>query len=137
MDYDAMVGKQIRQMGEMLAHHTEHREIYTAVCDGLAAAGIVPVNSYITLDDLSISVSGDKKVLEESYWLLRSLGFERPTDMPKKGDAAWSSFFYHPDGAKVWFSYASTVCKRVQVGEETITRPVYEIQCGEGVELAD
>lgn len=61
---------------------------------------------------------------------LRRSGFV-PDARPKVKDTSFQTHFRQTDGATVWLSFSSSVCKRVQVGTRTVEEPIYEVQCEE------
>lgn len=86
---------------------------------------------------LSISTYGNRKQLDLVWGLLREHGFE-PAERP--GTELFFEFtteFKHESGARIFFRFTSTVCKREQVGTRTVEEPVYEIRCGEESGNAD
>jgi len=81
---------------------------------------------------LDIAFSGDSHKLAEGVRALRTRGFKYDSSPPKKGDSSWCSFFTAPDcPVSIWFSFSSSVCRRVKVGTKTVEQDVYETVCDE------
>ncbi len=98
---------------------------YPLLADGL---GELDPHAYADPFDLNISFTGDKRALERAFGILRRNGFV-PEERPKANQPSFHTRFRQIDGASVWLSFSSRVCKRVQVGTRTVEEPVYEIQC--------
>lgn len=83
-------------------------------------------------NSLDIHLSGDKHALAEMVRVLRTRGFSTANSPPKKGDNIWSAFF-RKDGIPfdIWFSFSSTVCRRVKVGTKMVEQDVFETVCDE------
>lgn len=81
---------------------------------------------------LDISGTGGKDKLVGAFRAFRAAGFNA-TSRPDAKTTYFSSFFYHDELNKIWFSFSSDVCKRVQIGTEFKEVPVYEVQCGESM----
>lgn len=104
------------------------------------ANGLDVVREYIiaiNLDGVTsvdISIAGDHNVFKGLFSALRKLNYKPAFPPQEEKFAAWSGFFHSEDPANpvsVWVTFSSTKCKRVKVGEETITRDLYEIVCDE------
>lgn len=86
-------------------------------------------NGYVTL-----SFSGDGPKLTAAWRLLRQHAYN--TDQrPKKGDTSFSAFWKSPERAEILMYFTSTLCKRVQVGTQTVEQPVYQTLCGDMPEI--
>lgn len=84
---------------------------------------------------IDVSVSGNKHAFNGVWKALRQDGWE-PNQRPD-GDkiSSFTTFFNKEDTKiRIWFSYSSTVCKRVKVGTEMVERPVYETVCEDTLE---
>lgn len=83
---------------------------------------------------MNVSWAGDGDSLRHVWGLLRQNGYE-PTERPKKGDTQFHAYFLNKPNPHVWINFASTECRRVQVGTQTVEQPVYETRCVEMPEL--
>lgn len=95
----------------------------------LTGMGIEPV---IVTDTIFFSFTGDAHRLAAVVRLLRVNGFLFTAARPVKGATSWSSFF-NKENVDISFhlTFSSSTCRRVQVGTETVERPIYETRCGE------
>jgi hypothetical protein len=86
-----------------------------------------------TMDDpttLWLSASGDSKRFAEIVRVLAVAGFSPSTEL--KFQSYSGNYFAHPGTqVRVYLSYSASTCQRIQVGEETVTRPVYKTVCTE------
>jgi hypothetical protein len=112
---------------------------YGHVFDGIIASMPTSIiSAYVDSDgDFRISVSGDKHIFASAIRAFRIHGLKTTEKAPDPKTAYWSAWFYG-EGAvrermKVLFSFSSTVCRRVKVGEieKTVKEDVYETVCGE------
>ena len=118
----------LKRQQEDLAVIENHGATYAPVIDGLAR--FEPRFS-VGGGCLDIAFSGDKHALEAAWGVLRKAGFEVSGERPKPNQPSYSSFFRHPDGALIWFSFSSTVCRRVKIGTQMVAQDIYETVCGE------
>lgn len=91
---------------------------------------------------LRVEAAGDRMLLAKIFRLLRTSGFATTAERPEANATSWSGYFKKQIGEEkfeIHVSFASTVCRLVQVGTKTTEVPVYETQCGEdkGVPLDD
>jgi hypothetical protein len=90
-------------------------------------------------NSIDITVCGDRQSLVKSLRVLRKFGY-RAEITPEENITNYSQFFrvmdqdgvYDNSYKPVWFSWSSTVCRRVQVGTEMKEVPVYAIDCSGG-----
>lgn len=103
-------------------------DILGSMVDKVEAAGaLVSISG-----DLDISLSGTKEAFTLVLRALRTNGYEAEPEYtpPASNQSYWSSFFKHPElDLRVWFTFSSTVCRRVVVGKETIEIDKYEVRC--------
>lgn len=86
-------------------------------------------------DSLDIRMVGDAKVLAAAVRILRTSGFGTGAKRPSKGDTTWTAFFKSDSLAvSIYFSFSSSVCRRVQVGTAMVEQPVFETVC-DSIEL--
>lgn len=89
---------------------------------------------------IDVSGTGDKEKLIKAFRIFRRYGYV-PSSRPEAKATYFSTYFAperYEEGLKsVWFSFASTVCQRVQVGTELREVPVYEVQCGQSMTVTD
>jgi hypothetical protein len=93
-------------------------------------AGKLNVTNVWTDGHLNLSVTGDKHALTALIGILRRQGFDSK-DRPQPGQTSYSALWTNADGAAVYIMFASTSCRRVQVGTKTVEQPIYEIVCDE------
>jgi hypothetical protein len=92
---------------------------------------------YVSLDGYSINigVAGGPDALHETFKALRACGFEllNKEDRPKEKQSSWSGYFHLPNipGCKIWLTFSSTKCRRVQIGTRTVEEPIYDTVCDE------
>jgi len=112
-----------------------HKASYEDLISKLEEAGY---EVQLTRTGLDITGCGGKKKLEAAFKLLRRAGWE-PTFRPTDKTTYYSSFFYNEavEKYRVYLSYSSDVCRRVQVGTRFEEVPIYEIQCSESMELSE
>jgi hypothetical protein len=79
---------------------------------------------------VAFNFTGTGGAFAEMWAELRRNGFT-PTRRPEKGDVEFSAYWDHPGYARIFMSFASTVCKRVQVGTKMVEQAIYETQCGD------
>jgi hypothetical protein len=80
--------------------------------------------------DLNIRLAGTKQDLETVWRVLRQLGFESPNERPAANQSEYTGRFRRSyDDCSVYLIFASTVCKRVKVGTQTIEQDIYEVRC--------
>lgn len=97
----------------------------------------VGFDATVTSSGLEFSGAGDKAKLLAMFRTMRKHGYT-----PSSRPAAETTYFYaywdRADGiGSVWVGFTSTVCKRVQVGTEMKEVAVYEVRCGENMEVTD
>lgn len=83
---------------------------------------------------MSLSFAGDGPRLGRLWGELRRAGFNCST-RPKKGDTEFSGYFKEEGYAAIVVHFTSTLCRRIQVGTQTVEQPIYETICGEELEL--
>lgn len=84
-----------------------------------------PSNGYI-----GFSFSGDGPKLGKIWGELRRCGYSCDT-RPQKGDTSFGGIFKRNEYASILLYFSSTLCRRVQVGTQTVEQPIYETVCGE------
>lgn len=80
--------------------------------------------------DIDLHFTGDGARLGKVWGELRRNGYKTES-RPKQGDTAFQAFWDCEGFSRIWLSFSSSVCKRVQVGTKTVEVPVYETQCGD------
>ena len=88
---------------------------------------------YLTI---CIGFAGDGQRLGQVWGELRRHGFNCET-RPKKGDVDFHGYFQQDGYPKLMVNFTSTLCRRVQVGTQTVEQPIYETICGELGELPE
>lgn len=102
------------------------------VLEKLEAIGATVSVPYYIGDYIHVSLTGDTHAIADAVRILRTAGWKSSADKPTRNSPSWSAFFTHENmiGMKIYFSFASNVCKRVKIGTKTETVDVYEVQCG-------
>lgn len=78
---------------------------------------------------IDLHYSGDKFVLQGIFAALRKADYE-PSSRPQKDElSSFSTYFSKADAPRLWISFSSTKCRRVQVGTKMVEQPVYETVC--------
>lgn len=122
------INDSIQHANKRLSMYLEHQ----AWIDELVAA--IPEdklqNASVTTYSLDINVVGNGTDLSNVWRALRTRGWDTTKDKPEPGDTGWSGF-WRKEGVEyqVYLNFASTVCRRVQVGTQMVEMPVYEIRC--------
>jgi hypothetical protein len=88
-----------------------------------------PDGGYIVL-----CFTGDGERLAAVWKELRRNGYKNDC-RPKKGDTTFYAFWERVGYARLFMSFSSSMCRRVQVGTKMVETPIYETQCGELPEL--
>ena len=126
---DIHLAEQALELAKLRQRWSACKDLFAPVIAGFQRTGVEP---YIASDYVVVKLTGDKGKLEQAFRILRSAGLTFSADRPKKGDSEWCAFFHHPEtDTKVFFQFASSVCKRVKVGTKMVQQDVYETQCGD------
>lgn len=108
------------------------RQSMVGIINALAKIGVEPE---FCSDYIAVRFSGDKKRLASVIRIMRTSGYETTDSRPKPGDSEWYAWFYSKDGScRIWFNFASTICRRVKVGTKMVEQDVYETICGENLQ---
>ena len=83
---------------------------------------------------IDVRIAGDKECFVKCWKLWRELGVRLT---PPEPGATQLSEFLDTHGLHFWFSFSSTVCKRVQVGTKMMPTPIYETHCGEAITIPE
>jgi hypothetical protein len=86
--------------------------------------------------DMNLSFTGDGPRLGKVWGELRRNGYV-PNTHPEKGKAEFYTHWLKEGCATFWMNFSSSVCRRVQVGTQTVVQPIYEVQCGEMPEMIE
>lgn len=106
-----------------------NRTLLSGVVNALIKLGIEPT---FGIDHLNVQCTGDKDKLTAVMRILRTSGFNTTADRPAKGDSGWYAWFDSNEcSIRIWFSFTSSVCRRVKTGVKAVTVDVYETQCGD------
>lgn len=116
----------------------EHTKVFTPLLKKLVNELGDDLYAHMCASDLTVNVSGGQPELHRAWRQLVVAGFRGPeTDRPKEGQPHWSGWFRHSVNSecKVFMSFSSKVCVRVQIGTKVETRevPIYETRCGDAV----
>lgn len=96
----------------------------------LGAIPEVTLNVSLSSCSVDLSLYGNKALFKRVFTILVKAGFGDYA-IPTEKSTSYDTFMTGPNGAKLWLNFVSTECRRVQVGVETKSVPVYEIQCGD------
>lgn len=84
--------------------------------------------------DINLTFTGDGPRIAAVWAQLRRSGYE-PNRRPTKGEPTFYTHWHKKGFSTIWMQFASSVCRRVQVGTKTEEIAIYEVQCGEMPEL--
>jgi hypothetical protein len=116
---------------DLIEHNAEQIDALVAKLNVAGTGGEVVRVSFRD-GSLDISMAGNKDVLNKVFGILRSAGL-KPTQLPKEGTVTYSTFWDSEKDTehalRVWLSFSSTQCRMVEVGKETVIRPIYEVVC--------
>lgn len=134
-DITTTLRRQLSDMHEALAWWTNRQADFADLVEKLQNAGLTVSLSSGGLD---VSGSGDKALLITAFKLLRGAGFV-PNSRPEATATYFGTYFRHEElsSRSIYFSFSSSVCRRVQIGTELKEVPVYEVQCGESMAVTD
>lgn len=131
----------------LLALVAKHREVKKYFEQAQAALKDFPA-LFLQMEEMDIDLrfdpdlklicanfSGDGPRLGKVWGELRRAGFGCDT-RPKKGDTQFNGWFTQEGYPTVSIYFTSTLCKRVQVGTQTVEQPIYETICGESLEMS-
>jgi hypothetical protein len=103
----------------------------TTICKALQKAGVNIIEVSVDGSAYNISITGPRADLDVMFGILRRHGLQ-PFDRPKESTQHYSTWWTFEDSADyVFVMFASTSCKRVQVGTKMEEVPVYETVCEE------
>ena len=123
--------ERVSQLVRTIADNKDDMDILLAAFEPLA------LNIYFP-NSLDFHFSGDKALLNRIWHIMRSNGWEATREPPEANATSWNGFWEKPGATvKVWISFTSTVCKRVQVGTQMVEQPIYEVRCEETSETTD
>ena len=76
------------------------------------------------------ALTGDRALLAQVWKILRAAGY-RPTERVPRTVALtnFSTYWQRGDEPRLWLYFSSTVCRLVQVGTETVEKPIYRVTC--------
>lgn len=80
-------------------------------------------------NSLNVSLVGDAAALAAAVRVLRGAAYVSHNPRPVKGDTTWSAFFNRTESLEIYFSFSSSVCRRVQTGFKMVEQPVFETVC--------
>lgn len=127
------LAEQTEQVNKTLATFEETVKALPTLFRGLEDLNIEP-KFVVDSSWMLIQFNGDGAKLADVWGLLRRHGYN--TSMrPEKNATAFYSFWERDGFAKLFMYFTSTVCQLVQVGTETVEKPIYEVRCGEIPEL--
>src|SRR5580700_1151796 len=81
---------------------------------------------------IDLNIAGSPEMLTKVWRELRRAGFKNDSFPSDRKDGTFSTYWRADDEyARIWMYFASTLCRRIQVGTKMIEQPIYETQCGE------
>ncbi len=105
------------------------------------ANGLIVIQEYVMrfsfdIASLDIHVAGDHHVFNGMFGALRKLGYNCESKPKDKIMASWCCW-WHQEGCssyrdpdpKLWVSFNSTKCRRVQIGTKMVEQIIYETVC--------
>jgi hypothetical protein len=136
LSVDLAIAESRLKLAKIQARWNSYRSFYAPIIHAFMRLGTEP-----RMDDpdyISVTLSGNAQTLANAFRILRGSGFEFSGTRPKKGDTEWYAFFTHAEcPVRVWFSFTSSVCRRVKTGTELKMVDVYETQCDDISTTAD
>ena len=117
----------IRRTENKVSYYTLRKEVFDPILEEFETSFDV-VSVSLDISSIDISIAGKRDVLVKAFGILRRAEFNT-SHRPEENKASYSAYFTNPSGAKIWLSFSSTQCRRVQVGTETVEQPVYETVC--------
>jgi len=130
------IHEQIEALNGQLMQYLNNQDRYDALIEEMKAAGYE-----VTLPGtLDFHGCGGKDMLLDGLKILRRNGYVS-REIPAKKATVFAAFFNSEDlpdsddpnhePLRVWFSFSSTVCRRVLVGTEMREVEIYEVRCGD------
>jgi hypothetical protein len=113
---------------ELVEKWNQVRSQLTPMIEELIKVEIEPAFASYSLD---ISFTGDKDKLVAALRIIMREGYKGKEEKPKQGDTSWYSWFHAEGKHPIWFSFTSSVCRRVKVGTKMVEQDVYEVRCGD------
>jgi hypothetical protein len=127
---DIALSEAMLNLVKIRARWAAHRDFFAPIVAAFQRIGVDPKMD--SANYLSVTMTGDKDKLAAAFRILRGAGFTFTADRPKKGDSEWYAFFSHTMcPVDIWFSFTSSVCRRVKVGTKTVQQDIYETVCGD------
>lgn len=125
--------EQTSRLADMRTHWRNNKETYQKVFDILSEDNEDESTSF-TIDrwNYNISTFGGKEDLLKVIRALRRCGFSS-TKKPGENISSWFAYYKNENGAEIYFSFSSTVCKRVKVRTEMQEVDIYETVCSDDV----
>jgi len=127
---DLAIQEQTLKLAKIKVRWNAHRALFAPIVAAFQHIGVEP-----TMTDpeyISVNMTGDKDALGSAFRILRGAGFKFSGARPQTGQTEWYTFFSTSDcPVKIWFSFTSSVCRRVKVGTKMVEQDIYEVQCGD------
>lgn len=100
-----------------------------AVANALIKVNDKLIDVTVCANEIDLSYSGDHHTLNVIFNGLRGLGYA-PSARPAKNDPRFTCRWNHPDNSlQIYFSFSSTKCTRIKVGDKMVKVDVYETVC--------
>lgn len=138
-----MIGEVNKEHRSKMQYVKTYTRVFTALLRELQKAKVNIIHASLGYKSLDVSVAGDYEMLLRTMRVMRSYGLnthKRPAEGEASYYAYWSANFdddaslHIPQGCeqmRVFLSFNSTQCERVQVGVKLQEVPVYETRCRE------
>ena len=99
----------------------------------LEAIDAITITFSLSDGDINLRFSGTGELLRRVWGLLRHAGWNT-LQRPQKGDASFGAFWNHSDEeafSRIYLHFSSSVCRRVQIGTQMVSQPIFETHCEE------
>ncbi|MGH9425202.1 MAG: hypothetical protein ACRD2L_02700 [Terriglobia bacterium] len=121
--------QEVRKHESILEALDRHQVLLQKVIDEMPKGSVVRVS--VDEESVNLGVTGDKHTLLAAVRRLRANGFSHRDSPPRENAPEWYAYFRHAAGAKIFFRFTSTSCRRVKVGTKMVEQDVFETVCGE------
>jgi hypothetical protein len=126
---DLQLQEEALNLANKKAKWNANRATLSSIVNALAKIGLEPSFGD---DHLNIRCTGDKDKLTAVIRILRTSGFNTTANRPAKGDSTWYAWFESANcGARIWFNFTNSVCRRVKTGSKMVSVDTYETVCGD------
>jgi hypothetical protein len=117
--------QQYEQAKRAIEDWQREKDLFLPIITELELLGLEPAWD----GELNLRFSGDAAKLAAVVRVLRRGGWEFRDSRPAANQPEWCGRMYREGTPSVWIFFTSTVCRRVQVGTQTVEQPIYETIC--------